>query len=72
MPSINNTWVQFKQFPRTSHQELRETSNLTVEDKGMHHSNMVNDVVAGTQAALQQDQAQTDTPTIMQVPVYNV
>ena len=46
MPEVQNTWVCFKQFSRTSHRELRETSNITVEDAGMHHTNMVRDVIA--------------------------
>ena len=54
MPTIQKTWVQFKQFFWTSHQELGETSNLTVEDAGMHHANMVRHVVAGLQKDLQQ------------------
>ena len=49
----------------TSHQNLKETSNLIVEDAGIHRANMVRDVVSGIQEALQQDQFQTDTPTVM-------
>ena len=56
MPTTQKTWVRFKQFFRTYHQELRETSDLTVEDAGMHHANMVRNVVAGIQEALQQEQ----------------
>ena len=72
MPAIQKTWVQFKQFFRTSHQELREMSDLTVEDAGMHHTNMVRDVVAGLQEALQQYQVQTETLTVVQAPVDHV
>ena len=64
--------MRFQQFFRTSHRELIETSDLTVEDAGMHHTNMVRDVVAGLQEALQQYQAQTDTMTNMQDPVDHV
>ena len=39
---------------RTYHQELRETSDITVEDAGMHHANMVRDVVERLSVALQQ------------------
>ena len=69
MPAIQKTWVRSKQFFRTYHQELRETSDITVEDAGMHHANMVRDVVAGLQEAFQQDQAQTETLKVVQVPV---
>ena len=47
IPEIQKMWVRFKHFFWTSHQKLRETSNITVEDTGMHHANMVRDVVAG-------------------------
>ena len=72
MPEIQKTWMKFKQFFWTSHQELRETSNLTVEDAGMHHANMVRHVVAGLQKDLQQDQAQMETMTVVQAPVDHV
>ena len=52
MPEIQKTWVRFKQFFRTYHQELIETSDLTVEDAGMHHANMVRNVVAGLHESL--------------------
>ena len=51
---------------------MQETSDLIVGDGGMQHSNMVNDVVAGLQESLQQEQVQTDTPTVVQAPVYHV
>ena len=57
MPEIQKTWVRFKKFLWASHRELRETSNLTVEDAGMHHANMVRHVVAGLQKAFQQHRA---------------
>ena len=63
---LQNTWVRFKQFFCTSHQDLRETYDLTVEESGMHHANMVRDVVTGIQEALQQDHVQTKTPTVVQ------
>ena len=40
-------------------------SNITVEDAGMYHANMVHNVVEGIQEDLQQDQAQTETPKIV-------
>ena len=47
MPAIKKTWVRFKHFFLTACLELREISDLTVEDAGMHHANMVRNVVAG-------------------------
>ena len=52
MPEIQKTRLQFKHFFRKSHQELRETSDLTIEDAGMHHANMVRNVVEWVQEAL--------------------
>ena len=38
----------------------------------MHHAKIVRDVVAWLQKALQQDQIQTETPTLVQAPVDHV
>ena len=57
---------------RTSHQELRETSNITVEDSGMHHANMMRNIIAGPHEALQKNQVQTETPTVVQASVDHV
>ena len=56
----------------TYHQELIETSDITVEDAGMHHVNMVHDVVTGLYGALHQYQVKTKTPTVVQAPVDHV
>ena len=56
----------------TAHRELRETSDITVEDSGMHHYNMVRDVVAGLQESLQQEKVHTETPTVVQALVDHV
>ena len=45
--TVQKTWVIFKTFFHMAHQELQETSNLTIEDNGMHHVNMVRNGVAG-------------------------
>ena len=47
-------------------------SDLIIDNAGMHHTNMVRNVVAGLQESLQQYQAHTDTPTNMQDPVDHV
>ena len=38
----------------------------------MHHTFMVRNVFAGLKRASQQDQSQTETPTVMQAPVDHV
>ena len=55
MPVIQKTFVRFKQFFWTVHQELRETHNLTVEDASMHHAKMVCNAVSGIQETLKQE-----------------
>ena len=65
-------WVRFKQFFLTAHQELQETSDLIMEDAGMHHANMVRDVVAGLQEVLQQNQVLTENMTAIEAPVNHV
>ena len=54
------------------HQELLETSDLTVEDAGMHYANTVRNMVAGLQEFLQQQQAPTENPMIIPEPVDHV
>ena len=61
--TVYRTWVRFKHFFQTEHQELGETSNLTVEDSCIHHANMVRYVVAGLQEALQQEQSPIENAT---------
>ena len=55
-----------------SHRELREMSDVTVENAEMHHANMVSDVVAGIDEALQQGKTHTETLTSVQAHVYHV
>ena len=56
----------------TAHRELRETSDLTIEDANMHHSKIVCDVVSGIQKSLHQQQVHKETPTVMQEPLDRV
>ena len=72
IPEVQKTWVRFKQFFWTSHRDLIETSDITVEEAGIYHANVVCDVVSGLQEALQQEQNQTETPTSVQAPVDHV
>ena len=48
-PVVDKTWKKFKTHFRTAHKELRETTDLTAQDAGMHNANMVRDVVAALQ-----------------------
>ena len=65
-------WVIFKHFFWTAHRELQETSDLTVEDSGMHHTSIVRNVVAVLKEVLHQEQVMTKKPTIIPEPVDNV
>ena len=62
----------FQTVFRTSQRELRETSDLAVEEAGMNHAITVRDVVAGLHEALQQEQTQTKKLTSVQAPVDHV
>ena len=55
--TIHKTWVGFKQLFWTAHQKLRMTTDLTIQDAGMHHTNIMCDVVEGLQEVLQEKQA---------------
>ena len=46
-----------------------KTSDITIEDAEMYHSNVFRDVVTGLQEALQQEQTQTETLTSVQASV---
>ena len=50
-PIGDKTWDNFKTHFRTAYKELRATTNLTAQDAGMHHANMIRDVVAGLREA---------------------
>ena len=52
MPVVDKTWATFKTHFRTSHTELRATTDLTAQDAGMHHANMVRDNVASLQETM--------------------
>ena len=54
--TVQRTWVRFTHLFWTAHWELRETSDTTVEDVGMHKTNLVNDMVAGSKEVLQQEE----------------
>ena len=70
--TVQRTWVRFKQFFWKLHQELQETSNLTVEDSSMHHTDMVRNVVAELQEVLQKEQSLTENATTVPKPVDHV
>ena len=52
----------------TAHRELQETTDLTVQNFGMHHATMVRNVVARLQEVLHQDQSPIDTPANLSEP----
>ena len=66
MQTVQKMWVGFKKLFRTMHRELRETIDLTVQDAGMHHANMVRDVVAGLQEVLQKEPVPVEALVAMQ------
>ena len=47
-------------------------SDLTAEDAGMHHANMVRNVIIGLHEDLQKEKVQTEPPTAVEAPVNHV
>ena len=68
MSTVQKMWVGFYQLFWTVHQELSNTTDLTVQDVGMHHAKMVRDVVAVLQEFMKQEQAPTDTTPFISEP----
>ena len=60
MITVQRTWVRFKYYFCTAHQELQETPDLTVDNAGMQHANTSRDVVSGLEEVLQQEQVLTE------------
>ena len=52
--------------------DLWETSDITIEDTGMNHTNMISNGVAGLQEVLHQEQVPTETTTVIEEPVNHV
>ena len=46
MNPIQQNWINFKTHFRTSHHEIEETGELTMEHVGFHQSNLVNGIVS--------------------------
>jgi len=53
-PEIEKTWESFKNHFRRAHPELRETTDVTLEDSELQHNNanLVQQVVNGMQQAM--------------------
>ena len=49
---VDKMWPNLKTHFCTAHKELRSTINLTAQDAGMHHANMVREVVAALQETM--------------------
>ena len=64
-PVVNKTWATLKTHFRKSHKMLRATTDLAAQDAGMHHANMVYDVVA----ALHDTMAVPAEPEVVAVEV---
>ena len=62
--AMQKSWVGFKQFFRKVHCGLRETTYLTVQDTGMHHANMVRNIVAGLQEVHQQKTSPSEVTAV--------
>jgi hypothetical protein len=66
LPAIEKTWTNFKDQFRRAHQELRETTDVTLDESDLQRSNahLVQQVVEGMQHAMSND-ANTDHSEIL-------
>ena len=51
-PVVDKTWANFRTHFHTAHNELHANTVITAQDAGMHHNNMVRDVVAALQETM--------------------
>ena len=65
MPTVHKTWVGLKQFFQTEHNELHEITDTTVQDEGIHLTNMVRDVTIGIQEVLTQEKFPIEIPMFL-------
>ena len=68
MLAVQKTWVGLKQLFRTTHHELQETTDIRVQDEGMHHADMVRNVVSGIQKVLKKESVPVKAPVVIQYP----
>jgi hypothetical protein len=49
LPSIEETWINYKDHFRWAHQEFRETTDITLEESDLHrnNANLAQQVVEG-------------------------
>ena len=81
---IQQQQINFKTRLRTTHQELTETGEITIEDAGYHQANLVNYIVAHMSGipftyspqdpdyTLTPNTSPTIVPTVQPIPVANV
>ena len=50
--SPQKTWINFKDPFRSAHKELRESTDITLQDSHLNHANLVKEVVEGVQQVL--------------------
>ena len=60
--------VGFKHFFGTAYYELQETTDITIQETGIHHTNIVRNVVRVIQEFLHKEQAPTKNPPILLEP----
>lgn len=47
-PSVEHTWINFKQHFCDAQKELQETNKLTLQETGYGHANLVDEIVTCT------------------------
>jgi hypothetical protein len=71
-PEIQKTWINFKTHFRRTHQEFRETTDITLEESEpqRNNANLVQQVVDGLQQAMIAEPP-TDDPTDLRLQLAN-
>ena len=62
MPQASKTWIYFKSFFRAAHREIQAVADITTEESGIFHYNMVHYVLSGLMGVLLQEPPPTEIP----------
>ena len=73
-PANQRNWTNFKEYFRRAHQELRKTTNLTLEEaeRQTHQANLIQQVIQGVQDILQTQQPPPPPEPVPEPPVQQV
>jgi hypothetical protein len=69
LPTVQKTWINFKDHFRQAHQEFRETTDVTLEESELerNNANLVQQVVDGLSTVLQEERTTEEASVISQM-----